>query len=149
MPICYWLVIPLQLRLYTSKRAFEELEVAKDDYIQANIRVHKEQKLVLPKNVESYIKEVNLSPSGLFETIELALPSYLRKKFQQPEQRKKIDWIPHNFSFRYLISSELVEWVSQVLNVRWITIKHMFELCEYVKRGYSDWQAASILWNLV
>lgn len=97
------------LRLYTSKRAFEELEVAKDDYIQANIRVHKEQKLVLPKNVESYIKEVNLSPSGLFETIELALPSYLRKKFQQPEQRKKIDWIPHNFSFRYLISSELVE----------------------------------------
>ncbi|KAK4740116.1 hypothetical protein R3W88_003813 [Solanum pinnatisectum] len=100
------------LRLYTSKRVFEELEVAKDDYIQANIRVHKEQKLVLPKNVESYVKEVNVSPSGLFETIELALPSYLRKKFQQPEQRKlwkKIDWIPHNFSFRYLISSELVE----------------------------------------
>ncbi|CAN4107601.1 unnamed protein product [Withania somnifera] len=100
------------LRLYTSKRVFEELEVAKDDYIQANIRVHKEQKLVLPKNVESYVKEVNLSPSGLFETIELALPSYLRKKFQQHEQRKlwkKIDWVPHNFSFRYLISSELVE----------------------------------------
>ncbi|KAH0727514.1 hypothetical protein KY289_003468 [Solanum tuberosum] len=100
------------LRLYTSKRVFEELEVAKDDYIQANIRVHKEQKLVLPKNVESYVKEVNVSPSGLFETIELALPSYLRKKFQQPKQQnlwKKIDWIPHNFSFRYLISSELVE----------------------------------------
>ncbi|XP_059314135.1 uncharacterized protein LOC132064971 [Lycium ferocissimum] len=100
------------LRLYTSKRVFEELEVAKDDYIQANIRVQKEQKLVLPKNVESYIKEVNLSPSGLFETIELALPSYLRKKFQQPAQRKlwkKIDWIPHNFTFRYLISGELVE----------------------------------------
>ncbi|MCD7451581.1 hypothetical protein HAX54_012636 [Datura stramonium] len=100
------------LRLYTSKRIFEELEVAKDDYIQANIRVHKEEKLVLPKNVESYIKEVNLSPSGLFETIELALPSYMRKKFQQHEQHKlwkKIDWIPHNFSFRYLISSELVE----------------------------------------
>ncbi|WMV13016.1 hypothetical protein MTR67_006401, partial [Solanum verrucosum] len=100
------------LRLYTSKRVFEELEVAKDDYIQANIRVHKEQKLVLPKNVESYVKEVNVSPSGLFEMIELALPSYLRKKFQQPKQQnlwKKIDWIPHNFSFRYLISSELVE----------------------------------------
>ncbi|XP_015071630.1 uncharacterized protein LOC107015735 isoform X2 [Solanum pennellii] len=100
------------LRLYTSKRVFEELEVAKDDYIQANIRVHKEQKLVLPKNMESYVKEVNVSPSGFFETTELALPCYLRKKFQQPEQRKlwkKIDWIPHNFSFRYLISSELVE----------------------------------------
>ncbi|XP_009771815.1 uncharacterized protein [Nicotiana sylvestris] len=100
------------LRLYTSKRVFEELEVAKDEYIQGNIRVHKEQKLVLPKNVESYIKEVNLCPSGLFETIEQALPSYLRKKIQQPEQRKlwkKIDWIPQNFTFRYLISSELVE----------------------------------------
>ncbi|XP_019251845.1 PREDICTED: uncharacterized protein LOC109230763 isoform X2 [Nicotiana attenuata] len=100
------------LRLYTSKRVFEELEVAKDEYIQANVRVHKEQKLVLPKNVESYIKEVNLCPSGLFETIEQALPSYLRKEIQQPEQRKlwkKIDWIPHNFTFRYLISSELFE----------------------------------------
>ncbi|KAM3220220.1 hypothetical protein P3S67_019960 [Capsicum chacoense] len=100
------------LRLYTSKRVFEELEVAKDDYIQANIKLQKEEKLVLPKNVESYIKEANLSSSSLFETIELALPSYLRKKFQHPEQRKlwkKIDWIPHNFSFRYLISSELVE----------------------------------------
>lgn len=102
----------MQLRLYTSKRVFEELEVAKDDYIQANIKLQKEEKLVLPKNVESYIKEANLSSSSLFETIELALPSYLRKKFQHPEQRKlwkKIDWIPHNFSFRYLISSELVE----------------------------------------
>ncbi|XP_016455410.1 uncharacterized protein LOC107779477 isoform X2 [Nicotiana tabacum] len=100
------------LRLYTSKRVFEELEVAKDEYIQANIRVNKEQKLVLPKNVESYIKEINLGTSGFFEMMEQALPSYLRKKIQQPEQRKlwkKIDWIPHNFTFRYLISSELVE----------------------------------------
>ncbi|OIT07176.1 PREDICTED: uncharacterized protein LOC109239908 [Nicotiana attenuata] len=100
------------LRLYTSKRVFDELEVAKDEYIQANIRVHKEQKLVLPKNVESYIKEINLGPSGFFEMMEQALPSYLRKKIQQPEQRKlwkKIDWIPHNYTFRYLISSELVE----------------------------------------
>ncbi|XP_059296959.1 uncharacterized protein LOC132049976 [Lycium ferocissimum] len=96
------------LRLYTPQRVFEELEVAKEEYLQTNTRVHKEQKLVLPKNVESYVKEVDLCPSGFMEMIELALPAHFIKKYQG-RIWKKIEWIPHNFTFRYLISHELVE----------------------------------------
>lgn len=95
----------VQLRLYTPKRVFQELEVAKEEYLQTNTRVHKEQKLVLPKNVESYVKEVDLCPSGLKEMIELALPEHFTRKNQG---WKKIEWMPHNFTFRYLISHELV-----------------------------------------
>lgn len=97
----------VQLRLYTPKRVFQELEVAKEEYLQTNTRVHKEQKLVLPKNVESYVKEVDLCPSGLKEMIELALPEHFTRK-NQGKLWKKIEWMPHNFTFRYLISHELV-----------------------------------------
>ncbi|XP_055809008.1 uncharacterized protein LOC129877518 [Solanum dulcamara] len=96
------------LRLYTPKRVFQELEVAKEEYLQTNTTVHKEQKLVLPKNVESYVKEVDLCPSGLKEMIELALPEHFTRKYQG-KLWKKIEWLPHNFTFRYLISHELLE----------------------------------------
>lgn len=96
------------LRLYTPKRVFQELEVAKEEYLLTNTRVYKEQKLVLPKNVESYVKEVDLCPSGLMEMIELALPEHFTRKYQG-KLWKKIEWIPHNFTFRYLISHELLE----------------------------------------
>ncbi|XP_004248733.1 uncharacterized protein [Solanum lycopersicum] len=96
------------LRLYTPKKVFQELEVAKEEYLQTNTSVHKEQKLVLPKNVESYVKEVNLCPSGLKEMIELALPEHFTRKYQG-KLLKKIEWTPHNFTFRYLISHELLE----------------------------------------
>ncbi|XP_049359152.1 uncharacterized protein LOC125823807 isoform X2 [Solanum verrucosum] len=99
---------PGQLRLYTPKRVFQELEVAKEEYLQTNTSVRKEQKLVLPKNVESYVKEVDLCPSGLKEMIELALPEHFTRKFQG-KLWKKIEWTPHNFTFRYLISHELLE----------------------------------------
>ncbi|KAL3326274.1 hypothetical protein AABB24_037122 [Solanum stoloniferum] len=96
------------LRLYTPKRVFQELEVAKEEYLQTNTSVHKEQKLVLPKNVESYMKEVGLCPSGLKEMIQLALPEHFTRNYQG-KLWKKIEWIPHNFTFRYLISHELLE----------------------------------------
>ncbi|XP_016497358.2 uncharacterized protein LOC107816180 isoform X1 [Nicotiana tabacum] len=96
------------LRLYTPKRVFQELEVAKEEYLQTNTRVNKQQKLLLPKNVESYAKEVDLCASGLMEMIQHALPEHFIKKYQG-RILKKIDWIPHNFTFRYLISHELLE----------------------------------------
>lgn len=92
-------------------RVFQELEVAKEEYIQANAKIQKEQKLMLPKKVDSYAKESGLSPSGLMELIEHSLPNSLKKYQQQPQQAKflkKIVWIPHNFTFRYLISDELL-----------------------------------------
>ncbi|XP_016479610.2 uncharacterized protein LOC107800872 isoform X2 [Nicotiana tabacum] len=96
------------LRLYTPKRVFQELEVAKEEYLQTNTRLNKQQKLLLPKNVESYAKESDLCPSGLMEMIQHALPEHFIKKYQG-KILKKIDWIPHNFTFRYLISHELLE----------------------------------------
>ncbi|KAI5592100.1 hypothetical protein BDE02_04G129500 [Populus trichocarpa] len=98
------------VRAYTPKRVYEDLEAAKEEYIQSTFIVNKEKKLLLSKIVESFAKDLELCPAGLVEMIEHLLPNYLKKRIQECQYRKfgkKIEWIPHNFSFRYLLSKEL------------------------------------------
>ncbi|XP_057529227.1 uncharacterized protein LOC130807872 isoform X1 [Amaranthus tricolor] len=100
------------LRVYTPKRVLLELESAKDEYIRATFGMRKDQKLVLPKVVESYSKDSNLCSASIIEMIQHSLPDPLRKslkKCQSGKSRKNIEWMPHNFTFRYLISKELVK----------------------------------------
>lgn len=101
----------VQVRAYTPKRVFQELETAKKEYIRATFGVRKDRKVLLPKVVESFAKDSNLCPSGITEMIQQSLPESLRRsirKSQLGKSRKSIEWIPHNFTFRYLISKELV-----------------------------------------
>ncbi|KAG4987866.1 hypothetical protein JHK85_030849 [Glycine max] len=100
------------VRVYTPKRVFQELEVAKDEYIRANLGIRKDQKILLPKLVESFTKDSGLCPNGVMDMILESLPESLRKsvkKCQLAKSRKSIEWIPHNFSFRYLISKDMVK----------------------------------------
>ncbi|KAJ9669917.1 hypothetical protein PVL29_026467 [Vitis rotundifolia] len=100
------------VRVYTPKRVLQELESAKEEYIRATFGVRKDHKILLPKVVESFAKDSGLCPAGVMEMIQQSLPESLRKsikKCQAGKSRKNIEWIPHNFSFRYLISKELVK----------------------------------------
>lgn len=103
-----------QVRIYTPKRVFQELEVAKDEYIRANLGVRKDQKILLPKLIESFSKDSGLCPNGVMDMILESLPESLRKsvkKCQLAKSRKCIEWIPHNFTFRYLISKDMMKWL--------------------------------------
>ncbi|XP_016558939.2 uncharacterized protein LOC107858693 isoform X2 [Capsicum annuum] len=94
------------VRVYTPKRVFQELEAANEEYIRATFGVKKDQKVVLPKVVESFAKDAGLCPAGVMEMIQQSLPESLRgsiKKIQQRNSHKNIEWVPHNFAFRYLI----------------------------------------------
>ncbi|KAK9012182.1 hypothetical protein V6N11_040251 [Hibiscus sabdariffa] len=91
------------IRAYTPKRVFQELETAKEEYIRATFGVCKDQKILLPKIVESFAKDSNLCAAGVLEMIQHSLPESLRrsiKKCQLGKPRKSIAWIPHNFTFR-------------------------------------------------
>lgn len=102
----------IQVRIYTPKRVFQELEAAKEEYIRATFGVRKDRKIVLPKIVESFAKDSGLCPAGVVEMIQQSLPESFRrsiKKCQLGKSRKSIEWIPHNFTFRYLLSKELVK----------------------------------------
>ncbi|PPD69330.1 hypothetical protein GOBAR_DD33783 [Gossypium barbadense] len=99
------------IRAYTPKRVFQELETAKEEYIRATFGVRKDQKILLPKIIESFAKDSSLDSVGIIEMVEHALPESLRRsirKCQLGKSRKNIAWIPRNFTFRYLISKELL-----------------------------------------
>ncbi|XP_021273632.1 uncharacterized protein LOC110408847 isoform X2 [Herrania umbratica] len=99
------------VRAYTPKRVFQELETAKEEYIRATFGIRKDQKILLPKIVESFTKDSSLCLAGVIEMVQQSLPESLRRsirKCQLGKSRKSIEWIPHNFTFRYLISKELV-----------------------------------------
>ncbi|KAF8405150.1 hypothetical protein HHK36_010048 [Tetracentron sinense] len=99
------------VRIYTTKSVFQELEAAKEEYIQATFAVRKEQKILLPKIVESFAKDSDLCQMGVVEMIQQCVPKTQRKSIrrcQQGRSRKSIEWVPHNFTFRYLFSKELV-----------------------------------------
>jgi len=96
--------------LYTPKRVFEELQCAKEEYIQSTITINKEQKVVLPKMVDSFAKNSGIGASDLMEMIKPYLPDSQRKsiqEFQSKSSFKNIELTPHNFTFHYLISKEL------------------------------------------
>ncbi|KAL5715090.1 hypothetical protein ACHQM5_016968 [Ranunculus cassubicifolius] len=98
------------IRMYTPKKIFQELEVAREEYVRATLGVRKEQKVVLPKTVESFAKDSSLCPASLMEMIHQSVPESLRKTLRtsQGRSRKSVEWVPHNFAFRYLISNDLV-----------------------------------------
>lgn len=113
---CIW---NLQVRIYTPKRVFQELEVAKEEYIRTTFRLHKGQKVLLPKLVESFSKESGLCQAGLVEIIEHCMPNSLGKGIhwgQHGKFWKSIEWTPHNFTFRYLLSRELLNWLHALIH---------------------------------
>ncbi|XP_018452942.1 uncharacterized protein LOC108824093 isoform X2 [Raphanus sativus] len=97
------------VRVYTPKRIQQELETSKEDYIRMNLSL-RNQKVQLPKLVESFTKESGLCPAGLMEMVTRCIPESSRtclKRCQSgSKSRKAIDWIPHSFTFRYLILRE-------------------------------------------
>lgn len=100
------------VRVYTAKRVFQELDAAKEDYIQASIGIRKEQKITVPKIVESFAKDLGLSLSEVVDMVQHYLPESARKAMQRSHEgksRKSIEWVPHDFAFRYLLSKELAK----------------------------------------
>ncbi|KAL6893998.1 hypothetical protein ACP4OV_008096 [Aristida adscensionis] len=105
------------VRVYTPKRLFHQLEAAKEEFIRATAGVWKEQKLLLPKLVEAYAKDVKLSPQGLVDTVQRHLPESMRMAVHRCLQQcggggrsasKVVEWVPYNPSFRYLLARDLV-----------------------------------------
>ncbi|WOL19577.1 hypothetical protein Cni_G28379 [Canna indica] len=98
------------VRVYTSGRLFQQLESAKEEYIRATVGIWKEQKILLPKVIDSYAKDTKLTPQRLVDMVQHYLPETLRmamQKCQHSRSKKIIEWIPHNSSFRYLLSRDL------------------------------------------
>lgn len=78
--------------------------------MRASVGIWKEQKILLPKVVESYAKDIKLTSQGLVEMVQRYLPETLRMAMQRCQEGKSskiIEWVPYNLNFRYLLARDL------------------------------------------
>ncbi|XP_024370389.1 uncharacterized protein [Physcomitrium patens] len=102
------------IRVYTATNVKSELESAKLDFLQASIRIRGESKVLLPRILEWYARELMMSPSTLLQLVANNVPGQLQAQIQQCIQAKPhksaahcLEWIPHSFGFRYIFVREL------------------------------------------
>lgn len=93
------------VRVYKAECVFRDLRRAKEEFIRDNVRIHNETKIVLPKIVHYYAKDMSLDASALTETTVRCLPDSMRRVAQKLLKKKSkcIEFSPENLSFRYVI----------------------------------------------
>lgn len=103
-----------QVRVYTAARVEEELEVAKREYLQAAVGVSSPGKLAVPKLLHWYLLDFAKDVDSLMDWVCLQLPAELRGEAMRAvedgrradaETRRRIQVLPYEFRFRYLLSA--------------------------------------------
>uniref|UniRef100_A0A5B6ZYY2 DUF547 domain-containing protein n=1 Tax=Davidia involucrata TaxID=16924 RepID=A0A5B6ZYY2_DAVIN len=104
------------LKVYTASNVKEELEVAKREFLQANVVVKKSKKVFLPKVLERFAKEASIASDDILkwvtENVDKKLHDSIQKCIDRKTNRKAsqiIDWLPYNSKFRYVFSKELTK----------------------------------------
>lgn len=104
------------LKVYTASNVKEELEVAKKDFLQANIVVKKSKKVFLPKVLERFAREASISsdelPKWISENVDGKLHESIQKCMDHRTGKKAsqiIEWLPYSSRFRYVFSTNLTE----------------------------------------
>ncbi|KAJ8772604.1 hypothetical protein K2173_027781 [Erythroxylum novogranatense] len=97
------------VRVYSSKNIFEELRLAKEEFIQARVYIQnqKEVKIFLPKLLSYFQKDMSMDSMELLELLsrhhEEQQCKALRRYIAREKPEKCINWLPQASSFRYLI----------------------------------------------
>lgn len=104
------------LKVYTASNIKEELELAKREFLQANIVVKKSKKVFLPKLLERFGKEASIASDDLLkwvaENVDKKLRDSIEKCIDHKTNRKTsqiIEWLPYSSRFRYMFSKDLSE----------------------------------------
>ncbi|XP_044485716.1 uncharacterized protein LOC123211202 isoform X2 [Mangifera indica] len=104
------------LKVYMASDVKEQLDVAKREFLQANVVVKKSRKVFLPKVVERFAREACISSDDLLkwvtENVDKKLQDSIQKRIDQKSNKKAsqiIEWLPYSSRFRYVFSKDLME----------------------------------------
>ncbi|KAM7525558.1 hypothetical protein LguiA_015460 [Lonicera macranthoides] len=104
------------LKVYTGSNIKEELELAKKEFLQANIVVKKSRKVFLPKLLERFAKEASIPSDDLLKWVTENADKKLRDSIKECVDSKTgrkasqiIEWLPYSSRFRYVFSKDLTE----------------------------------------
>ncbi|KDO85300.1 hypothetical protein CISIN_1g009032mg [Citrus sinensis] len=100
------------VRVYTAKNVFRDLKLAKEEFIQASVYIHKESKIFLPKIIYYFAKDMSLDIQGLLELITGCVAEAQQKAMRKcikGKHDKFINWLPQSSKFRYVIHGDIAE----------------------------------------
>ncbi|XP_010529062.1 PREDICTED: uncharacterized protein LOC104806041 [Tarenaya hassleriana] len=98
------------VRVYTAESIFRDLRKAKEEFIRNNVGTRKGTKIVLPKILYYYMKDMSLDVSGFLQATTGCLPEAAKRISQKRLKDKKsklVEWLPENSNFRYVIAGEV------------------------------------------
>lgn len=87
----------MQVRVYNAKSVFQDLKLAKEEFVQASIYIHKEKKILLPKILNYFAKDMSLDVPGLLKVVNGCLSEVQQKviiKCIKGRVEKFIHWLP-------------------------------------------------------
>ncbi|XP_062098680.1 uncharacterized protein LOC133804540 [Humulus lupulus] len=100
------------VRAYSARTVFEDLKVAKEEFIEASVRMERqgqrETKVLAPRVLEVFGKDMSLSAEGLLEVILESVADVEKRKCIS--KCVYLHWLPpHNSTFRYVIHPDLAK----------------------------------------
>ncbi|XP_076919524.1 uncharacterized protein LOC143580366 [Bidens hawaiensis] len=100
------------VRVYNAKNVFQDLRLAKREFIQSTVYMNKETRIYLPKILYYYAKDMALSVTSLLEMVNSCLsesqPKVKRMGIKgKPE--KCVYWLSQSCICRYVIHRDTVE----------------------------------------
>ncbi|KAF3619825.1 hypothetical protein FXO38_32725 [Capsicum annuum] len=100
------------IQVYTAKNVFQDLKVAKEEFIRSTVCINKDKRIYLPKIICYFAKDMSLSTDGLLETVMGCLPETqmkLVRSCMKDRADKLIYWLPQSWTFRYLIQKQVIK----------------------------------------
>lgn len=100
------------VRVYKAKSVFQDLRVAKQEFIRSTVYIHKQSKIYVPKILYYFAKDMELTVPGLLEMVNACLPESQQKAIKRNVKGKAdkyICWLSQSCIFRYVIHRDAVD----------------------------------------
>ncbi|KAJ0725424.1 putative ternary complex factor MIP1, leucine-zipper [Helianthus annuus] len=100
------------VRVYNAKTIFQDLRLAKEEFIRSTVYVNKETRIYLPKILYFFAKDMAMSMASLLEIVNACLPESQQKLMKtsiKGKPEKCVYWLSQSCIFRYAIHRETVE----------------------------------------
>ncbi|KAI7740579.1 hypothetical protein M8C21_033285 [Ambrosia artemisiifolia] len=100
------------VRIYNAKNIFQDLRLAKQEFIQSTVYVNKETRIYLPRILYYFAKDMALSMSSLLEIVNSCLSESqpkVKKMNIKDKPEKSVHWLSQTSIFRYVIHRDTVE----------------------------------------
>ncbi|KAI3816233.1 hypothetical protein L1987_15926 [Smallanthus sonchifolius] len=100
------------VRVYNAKTIFQDLRLAKQEFIRSTVYVNKETRIYLPKILYFFAKDMALSMASLLEIVNSCLSESQQKLMKMSikgKPEKCVYWLSQSCIFRYAIHRETVE----------------------------------------